>query len=1077
MTILNHHHQHQHHHPSCTHPSSTSHPTPTSSYLATMNTNGYSQESLDSNDVTPTALFRGHSFDNIMVVGESDSNGNDATTTSSSTSTSTSKNNSLERRRNDNHLLSAVQQGQVRNGSGMGMFSGNSGNSGGCGGTKIDYANCTTNVRSVNHQSLPPPPPPQQQLPLPLPSSNGNNCSAMKAVNLLFPSPSTCTSMNNVVVTTSSWNSTNNCSMTTKPAADNNLSNRSHDNVNDIHNHHHHHNHNHHDAPSTPSPTHSQSHNMSITTDNDQNMTFVTTVTTNTSHTEDEDTSLDISPLPTSPMKKMIPSSNNSNNSNNSNSSSNNSNSRKRTSSDRKKYKYNILNQDNLKSTGHGLTGGGPPPLPKSLFSSSNVLSSSSSSQPNQHTSSSLSNATPGGVRKGSNLSFRLPSSSSTTHNHHIHYNNINSVIESSQSFDSHDDSSNTSVTGSVHSTTHHHHTNDLLMQHVMDPHNQNHSHHQYNNIQQPQQQQQQQQQYNQNQPPPIAPLSSFVFSGSPIEEGENEMEEYSPMSSSEQQHLLHGKKPKIGFDDNCHHDGSNVTLGGSGSGGVGCGEGGEDDHVSSKIRKLNLDCEMDCTGSNNGGDGERKGNGCYSHNHTSKDGQRTEMEIVRENENGNHQLQNGGYHNHRGSTVSTDSFRLHVNTNFDLSDNDDDDDDDNQGNEKCTPRISPNDVMDFTYPSTTKKSSSSSSASSSIQLVKESSEYYHQQQPCQINDDSSTPTSSSTVLFPSAVKTNDMNIKFNRQNSLGHLQPPTSASSNSFSSPPPIHKKRLDGPPSPQRSGRIHTNPLLPPNTPMVPQKAMRRMKSHHHHSASFCSPDGTTPNGNNDGFMDCNGTNTGERSRFYSDFEILGTLGHGSFGTVYKCRSRLDSREYAVKVAKRRAKGNADRDRIFREVRALAKLSDVPDTTAFHVVRYHQAWMEEDKLHIVTELCTSTLQAEMESGLFHGNTKRLFKLLREMLLALKMIHEKELVHLDIKPDNIFVREDTYKLGDFGLVSMLSVQDDVEEGDSRYMCMDLLSGNHSDLTKVSMCILISYLLSWVTLIICLTCLFSSLHQ
>ena len=139
-----------------------------------------------------------------------------------------------------------------------------------------------------------------------------------------------------------------------------------------------------------------------------------------------------------------------------------------------------------------------------------------------------------------------------------------------------------------------------------------------------------------------------------------------------------------------------------------------------------------------------------------------------------------------------------------------------------------------------------------------------------------------------------------------------------------------------------------------------------------------------------------------------------------------------------------------MLKEVYALAELSDLADTTAFHIVRYHQAWMEEDKLHIVTELCTSTLQIEMQSGIFHGNTKRLYKLLREMLLALRLIHFHGLVHLDIKPENIFVREDTFKLGDFGLVSKVSVEDDVEEGDSRYMCMDLLSGNHKDLRKVS---------------------------
>jgi len=56
-------------------------------------------------------------------------------------------------------------------------------------------------------------------------------------------------------------------------------------------------------------------------------------------------------------------------------------------------------------------------------------------------------------------------------------------------------------------------------------------------------------------------------------------------------------------------------------------------------------------------------------------------------------------------------------------------------------------------------------------------------------------------------------------------------------------------------------------------------------------------------------------------------------------------------------------------------------------------------------------------------------------------------MVHLDIKPENIFLKNEQFKLGDFGLVSKVSSRD-VEEGDSRYMSMELLSGDHADLTK-----------------------------
>jgi serine/threonine protein kinase len=45
-------------------------------------------------------------------------------------------------------------------------------------------------------------------------------------------------------------------------------------------------------------------------------------------------------------------------------------------------------------------------------------------------------------------------------------------------------------------------------------------------------------------------------------------------------------------------------------------------------------------------------------------------------------------------------------------------------------------------------------------------------------------------------------------------------------------------------------------------------------------------------------------------------------------------------------------------------------------------------------------------------------------------------------------LKNDQFKLGDFGLVSKISYHQDVEEGDSRYMSMELLSGEHDDLTK-----------------------------
>jgi hypothetical protein len=113
----------------------------------------------------------------------------------------------------------------------------------------------------------------------------------------------------------------------------------------------------------------------------------------------------------------------------------------------------------------------------------------------------------------------------------------------------------------------------------------------------------------------------------------------------------------------------------------------------------------------------------------------------------------------------------------------------------------------------------------------------------------------------------------------------------------------------------------------------------------------------------------------------------------------------------------------RVLREVFALAALCQQDDFRTFHIVRYQQAWLEDDgTLYIQTELCTATLRDEMsgmvatcDDGLSQSTTTgggdvvtadggqrinffRQLKILREVLLALELVHQQGMVHLDIK-------------------------------------------------------------------------------
>lgn len=180
----------------------------------------------------------------------------------------------------------------------------------------------------------------------------------------------------------------------------------------------------------------------------------------------------------------------------------------------------------------------------------------------------------------------------------------------------------------------------------------------------------------------------------------------------------------------------------------------------------------------------------------------------------------------------------------------------------------------------------------------------------------------------------------------------------------------------------------------------------------------------------------------RYRSDFLEIEQIGTGNFSCVYKAKNRIDGTLYAIKKSTRLLTQETQRKEAVKEVQALASLGYYE-----HVVGYHTSWFEDNQLYIQLELCDHSLSLSKESKLYTEG--EVLEILYQLSKALQFIHGKGMAHLDVKPDNIYVKNGVFKLGDFGCATRLDGSLPIEEGDARYMPHEILNDNYDDLDKV----------------------------
>ena len=175
------------------------------------------------------------------------------------------------------------------------------------------------------------------------------------------------------------------------------------------------------------------------------------------------------------------------------------------------------------------------------------------------------------------------------------------------------------------------------------------------------------------------------------------------------------------------------------------------------------------------------------------------------------------------------------------------------------------------------------------------------------------------------------------------------------------------------------------------------------------------TDENSNNNGDTDDQALNV---KVTYNDFEPLKLLGRGSFGDVFLVRLKANKKVYAMKILSKSMLKLKRQEFHTKTERNLMVQINCP-----FIVNIKSAFQDSQKLYMVSEFMQGgDMFFHMHDGqiVIFNNEKTKFYIL-ELVLAIEILHKKNMIYRDLKPENILLDEKGHvKLTDFGLSKIL---------------------------------------------------------
>lgn len=156
-------------------------------------------------------------------------------------------------------------------------------------------------------------------------------------------------------------------------------------------------------------------------------------------------------------------------------------------------------------------------------------------------------------------------------------------------------------------------------------------------------------------------------------------------------------------------------------------------------------------------------------------------------------------------------------------------------------------------------------------------------------------------------------------------------------------------------------------------------------------------------------------EVARLFPQLEILGFIGQGGMGAVYKARQKALDRVVALKILPPGiGKDPAFAERFTREAKALARLNHPG------VVTIYEFGQADGLFFFLMEYVNGMSLRDLLEG-ERISAREALAIVPQICDALQYAHDQGIVHRDIKPENILLdRQGRVKVADFGLVKLV---------------------------------------------------------